>query len=239
VGRPRKRRALGRREPTDFEHVAKWPLTLATTPAAATPVILGIQWYESFYTPEKLATRWWIGRGNDWGPVAGGHAIVAKPVGLSDLYSWWRYYDQKSEGSCVGFSESRAVSFMNRERYDSRWLYQEAKKVDEWEGEAYDGTSVRAGLRVLVEQGHRRVVAGVSRPPDLIRGISHYRWATTVEGVVQALSEADDDDGMNDIEAIPLHNSWGTTFPMKVWLPFKALERLLAENGEAAIMTDR
>jgi hypothetical protein len=240
---PKKRRkdriGLGRREPTDYRHIERFPLTLATTPSAATPVVLGVNWYDRFFDPEKIGTRWWIGRGSSWGPIAGGHAIVAKPVGVSDLYTWWSFYDQGSEGACVGFSSSRAVSFTNRERYDARWLYREAQKIDEWPGESYDGTSVRAGMEVLRTVGHRRFLNGVSKPSDTVRGIAEYRWASTVDAVLDALAEDDDYDVMKKIEAIPLFNSWGRSYPQKVWLPLSALERLLDENGEAAVMIDR
>lgn len=39
-------------------------------------------------------------------------------------------------------------------------------------------------------------------------------------------------------QAFRLCNSWGASYPL-VWLPYSALERLLAENGEAALVTDR
>jgi hypothetical protein len=239
MGRPRRKVGLGRREPTDYRHLERFPLTLASTPAAATPVVLGINWYEAFYEPVKVGTRWWIGRGQNWGPVDGGHAIAAKPVGVTDPYTWWTYHDQGSTSECVGWSCSRAVAWMNRERYDASWLYAEAQEIDEWPGSGYDGTSVRAGLEVLRTVGHRRVRFGVSKPPDPVRGIREYRWALTVEAVVAALSEDDDDDGMGAIEAVPLHNSWGRSYPQRVWLPFQALDRLLRENGEAAVVLDR
>jgi hypothetical protein len=39
-------------------------------------------------------------------------------------------------------------------------------------------------------------------------------------------------------QAIRIKNSWGASYP-EVWMPYKALERLLKENGEAALITDR
>ena len=53
------------------------------------------------------------------------------------------------EGACVGFGISRLASHLNRKLYDGFWLYHEAQKIDEWPGEDYDGTSVRAGLDIL------------------------------------------------------------------------------------------
>jgi hypothetical protein len=33
-------------------------------------------------------------------------------------------------------------------------------------------------------------------------------------------------------------NSWGRAYPL-VWLPYAAMERLLKEDGEATLVTDR
>jgi hypothetical protein len=65
--------------------------------------------------------------------------------------------DQGSEGSCVGFGSTHmlnAAPWMHLHNYDfARGIYTEAKKVDEWQGEDYEGTSVRAGMKVLQAQG--------------------------------------------------------------------------------------
>lgn len=43
----------------------------------------------------------------------------------------------------------------------------------------------------------------------------------------------------DDIEAVALVNSWGTNYPGVVEMPYKVLQRLLNEDGEAIIPTDR
>jgi hypothetical protein len=40
-------------------------------------------------------------------------------------------------------------------------------------------------------------------------------------------------------EALALCNTWGDSWPFIVWLPYKAFERLMREDGEAGIVTDR
>ena len=40
-------------------------------------------------------------------------------------------------------------------------------------------------------------------------------------------------------QAFGLMNSWGDSYPFIVWLPYAAMERLFAEDGEAGIVTDR
>lgn len=62
----------------------RWATTvdeLRTIVAKGVPFVLGINWYEEFFSPQYVRTtkginegEWWIGK-NPWGSVAGGHAI--------------------------------------------------------------------------------------------------------------------------------------------------------------------
>jgi hypothetical protein len=54
---------------------------------------------------------------------------------------------------------------------DTTYLYTEAQKVDQWPGEDYDGTSVRAGATILKNLGF----------------IKSYNWAWDIENTVNAL----------------------------------------------------
>src|SRR5687767_4057140 len=167
---------LGRRVPPDFEHVKKFPLTAATTPEKPTPVVFGVNWYANFDNPVKGSDgRYYIGRGN-WhsSTIRGGHAICAKPELVDDQPGWWEFYDQGSEGACVGFASSRCMSMLNRLRYAARWLYLEAQKIDAWPGGAYngaspfyEGTEVRAAFEILRLRGHRRVYSSTTYPESL------------------------------------------------------------------------
>lgn len=40
-------------------------------------------------------------------------------------------------------------------------------------------------------------------------------------------------------QAVALCNTWGESYPFLVWLPYEALQRLLREDGEAGLITDR
>lgn len=51
-------------------------------------------------------------------------------------------------------------------------VYNRAKQIDEWPGEAYSGTSVLAGAKVIQELGH----------------LIEYRWALDVQDVLATLS---------------------------------------------------
>jgi hypothetical protein len=251
-------RRLDRLVPDDFAHVEKWPLTAATFPSKPVPVPLGINWYSNFDNPEKDSRgRWWIGKG-DLGRLRGGHGPCLEPgdpvdgPSIQDATPWWTFYDQGSEGACVGFGCSRMMSLLNRRRYFARWLWDRAKERDEWAdtnpGDD-NGTSVRAALDVLRSVGH---VAWSDKykpmdddpsdsyprsglAPVAAEGISANRWATTVEQVNFALqSPANERMG-----AVRLLNSWGRSYPHRVWVPMETLQRLLDEDGEAGIPTDR
>lgn len=229
---------LGRRIPTDWQHVTKYPMRhLATAPA----------------TVEKV---------------------------LKDAAGWWDFYDQGSEGSCVGFGASRMMSILNRRRYAARWLYGEAQLVDEWsDTPPSEGTSVRAGMDVLRLRGHSRVYRSRTGSPLLSEGIQENRWAATVDEIRFSISQGvpvtlgvnwyRNFDGpvwrpgnewwigqgslgavrgghalccfgaSDKRQAVALANSWGRDYPRKAWLPYSVLLRLLNEDGEATLVTDR
>jgi hypothetical protein len=96
-------------------------------------------------------------------------------------YRYWypprQILDQGMEGACVGFAWTNAVmtapSLMRARKPNSqaRGTYNFAKFIDEWEGEHYEGTSVLAGAKVLHSLGF----------------ISEYRWAFSIEQVLDAL----------------------------------------------------
>lgn len=226
---------LDRRAPADDKHVQRYPFS-AAPPARPVPVTLGVNWYDAFDRPVKIGNRWWIAAGTSaLGRVRGGHCVCAKPDSLLDQTGWHVFYDQGREGACVGFGSSRMMTLLNRCRYDARWLWNQAKQIDEWPdtnpGDD-NGTSVRAAMDVLRAQGHRRNGAAAAA---LAEGIAANRWARTVDEIRAALASP-----LHDrLQAIPVLNSWGRSYPQKVWMPYTVLERLLREDGEATVVTDR
>ncbi|MGW0196580.1 hypothetical protein [Nonomuraea sp. NPDC003201] len=192
-----------------------------------------------------------------------------------------RQYDQQREGACVGFSSSWAMSILNRPLYDARWLWDRAKEIDEWPDTNpgdNQGTSVRAAMDVLREQGHCRLFRGRRKEAALTDGIAANRWASTVDEIRTSIAYgtpvvlgcnwyADFDTpreqgkegpwiGRGDLgrvrgghaicvyrasdrlQAVRLVNSWGLDYPL-VWMPYTTLQRLIDENGEATLVTDR
>jgi len=75
-------------------------------------------------------------------------------------YTWSvpRHLDQGQEGACVGFgfgadglARPNPVLFIDN-KY-AQEVYIAAQKVDDWEGEDYEGTSVLAGAKVMHSRG--------------------------------------------------------------------------------------
>lgn len=84
--------------------------------------------------------------------------------------------DQGREGACVGFAwahELIAVPYpIQTTDAMARTIYREAQRVDEWDGEAYEGTSVLAGAKIVAKWGF----------------IEEYRWAFSIDDVLNTLS---------------------------------------------------
>ena len=111
-------------------------------------------------------------------PIRGAIPDIVRTVErtLALPYHYRAKYDQGREGACVGFASSWAMSILNRRFYDAGWLYREARKIDEWPGEAYDGTSVRAGVEVLRSVGHKFLHQHThEHAPSIEDGIHEYR----------------------------------------------------------------
>lgn len=92
----------------------------------------------------------------------------------------WRLTQRLDQGQtprCVGFSLAQELNAEPVEIPLSDWsapnIYALAQKLDEWPGEGYDGTSLLAGMKALVQYG----------------AVTEYRWASTVEDIMAALSQ--------------------------------------------------
>jgi hypothetical protein len=231
---------LGRLMPPNFDHVDKYPLrSLIAEPGLMppTPVVIGVNWYSNFDRPQLDGRRLWVGRG-DLGNIRGGHCVCLKPAGWTDTPGWRLFYDQGVEGACVGCGASRAMTLLNRKRYDWHWLYEQAQLIDPWiETPPEEGTDVNSAMKILRAEGHR-IFHGTHHhvhETDVEQGISAYRWATNADEVLAALRSPSYD----RLGAVAFVNSWGMDYPHIVYMPCETLDRLLRENGEAAIITDR
>lgn len=105
-------------------------------------------------------------------------ALLPTEPSRRSRYFWSGWFgDQGSTSSCVGFSWTHWLTAGPVTQTSRDWnghalsTYSEAQRLDEWDGEAYDGTSVRAGAKALQAQGF----------------ISEYRWAWTADEIVRAV----------------------------------------------------
>ena len=246
---------LGRKVPTDFDHVAKYPLRTLILDAADELVVPPLG------TEKSLGLPWW------WKQHDQGFEGSCVGFGSSAMMSITNHAQRLRE-------TGRDITY----RYDARWLYGEAQLVDEWpETPPEEGTSVRAGCDILRDTGHRRVQNHVSAPPNLAHGIAANRWAESVDEIRAALygdrAVAIGVNWYQDFDLPDMHNgewwvgrgalgsirgghcvcifrmsdrrqafrfmnSWGAGYP-PVWLPYAVMQRLIDEYGEATVITDR
>lgn len=244
---------LGRFIPDDWGHVEKYPLTALAVEERPTrvPVVIGVNWYAEMDDPEvdEETGEHFIVRGgaDSLTAVRGGHCVCLEPGGGPDPEERWDFYDQGREGACVGFGWSRCMSILNEQLYAARWLWDRSKERDQWpETNPGDdsGTSVRAAGEVLTGSGH----VLWSEPyadddhterddykPEAAEGIATFRWAQSVDEVHSALAN----ERADELGAVPILNSWGRNYPHRTWMPDDVLDRLMSEDGEVAIPTDR
>jgi len=244
---------LGRFIPDDWQHVERYPLSAlpaAEQPTLA-PVVIGINWYTEFDHPvrDSASGEYFIAAG---GPktltkVRGGHCVCLEPGGAVDTTESYHFYNQGTEGACVGFAWSRCMSLFNGGRWAARWLWDAAKRTDEWPetnpGDT-NGTSVRAAGRILQRLGHVAWKASYAADnwrirqgykPDPAQGIQAFRWARTVDDVHAVLGNPRAD----KLGAVPVLNSWGAAYPHRVYLPDAVLAKLIEQQGEIAVPADR
>lgn len=174
--------------------------------------------------------------------------------------------DQGNEGACVGFSwanelAARPTGIVGVTNTIAQEIYYEARKVDEWDGEDYEGTSVLAGAKVVHDHGYMDEYRWAFGIDDLIRAVAYKGPAVLGLNWYTGMMRPDSDGRIRptgDVEgghAILhprvtsetyriksmrnrhyLYNSWGTVdgWPW-AWLSRDDMERLLNENGEACV----
>lgn len=248
---------LGRKTPTDWEHVDKY--SLECKPEAALVVV-----------NKRLTLPWWYYKGqhqqwNHGACVGFGTSLMKAIVDIAQTghtvrYDPWWLWDWAKErddwadtnpGDDEGTSVRAACDVLRQYGHvkDKKW-------VRDYPGV---GTTLSGEMT-----------------PDPANGIKENRWATTLDDIracinlgvpvsfgINWYSNFDApvqrgrhwwiDGPMTDIrgghdiciigafdrlEALELGNSWGRSYPLRVLLPYGHAERVLSEDGEACIITD-
>lgn len=196
--------------------------------------------------PRTTARQWRYWHQNAWWGNQGAtpHCVA---------YAWMHL----AEDGPITIPATKPLS--HRSLFDTTWLYNECQLVDEWPGNDYDGTSVRAGAKILKREGV----------------LAEYRWAWDLDTTVRALLEAGPVivgthwfDGMlepdkqgflnpsgpsvgghayvlNGVnvteEKVRVKNSWGRRWGHKgtAWLSFDALKYLIHLDGEVCLPVQR
>lgn len=167
--------------------------------------------------------------------------------------------DQGGQGACVGFGWAHTIgSYPDPQSVSNdlaRDIYYLAQQLDEWPGEAYEGTSALAGAKALKKLGL----------------IDEYYWANSLEAVLNTLSWVgpvgfgcnwyegmEEPDGEGIIHAtgsvrgghfvcihgirtedrqVRIRNSWGSNWGRRgdCFLSWDDLEKLIHEDPEACV----
>lgn len=186
--------------------------------------------------------------------------------------------DQGREGACVGFGWTHEALttpvVVNLSRIKALapddptafalHVYRSAQRIDEWEGEAYDGTSVLAGAKIMKSLnllGEYRwnydiddIALSLTNIGPVVIGIVWYdSMYYAPGGVVQVSGNVVGGHCLLVVgyrkpgvifegeAAYLLFNSWGPTWGKNglAWISASNLSRLMRQDGEACVPTRR
>ena len=165
--------------------------------------------------------------------------------------------NQGSEPSCVGFAWAHWLTSSPISQFaDPSGIYRLAQFLDEWEGE-YDGTSVRAGAKVLALLGHvaeyrftvdEDVLRGnLLEVGPVVIGVNWYRGMENPDsdGVIVPKGRLLGGHALLIVGyksgRYTLKNSWEPDWGLAghCLLAAEHLQRLLDEDGEACLATEQ
>lgn len=179
-------------------------------------------------------------------------------------YRYWddsRWFgDQRNTPHCVGYGWAHWLHCAPVVNWvDPDGIYRYAKFVDEWQGEAYEGSSVRAGAKVL---HHLGVIDSYAFTTDLdtliytvlekgpvVIGVNWYAGMmdTNEYGLIEPTGENLGGHcclitGVNlDSELLRIKNSWSRYYGLdgRCWMTCGDMRRLMQEDGEVCLAVER
>lgn len=182
---------------------------------------------------------------------------------------WCYYGDVLNQGdlsACVGFSWTH---WLSTDPYpvspvfveDGIKIYRRAQELDEIPGENYQGTSVLAGAKAMLENFNgvftsyhwafnlNDLLIALSNVGPVVLGINWHTgmYDPTSQGFIYPTGSIVGGHailavGLNlENKAVKLLNSWGPDWGMggTAWIRFSDLEKLLKTNGEACVPTGK
>jgi hypothetical protein len=191
------------------------------------------------------------------------HALP-KPREASGIdYRYWITRGQLDQGAtphCVAFSGVRYLTTnpVVNKPIDTTELYRACQLVDEWPGEDYDGTSVRALFKILKQRGYissyqwafdaETVIAHVLARGPVVMGTTWTldMFTPTADGFITFTGAPMGGHAWVIIgasrtrQAVRMINSWGPSWGEsgRAWVSFEDLQRLIEDYGEACTSTE-
>jgi len=164
-------------------------------------------------------------------------------------YAWMHYLE---DGPVIqdAITESRSKPF-----YSPKQFYDLCQKNDQWDGENYDGTSVRAGAKILNHIGVVKSYRWAFTLEDVLSTVKYIgpmvvgtRWYSNMStpnssGLMRASGTAQGGhayviNGLDEATGLfRIKNSWGRDWGKQgyAFLTFEDFERLLLNGGEACV----
>ena len=179
---------------------------------------------------------------------------------------WWGNQGRTSQ--CVAYSWAHwlaegpltqgAKRKGTKSSIDTTYLYNEAQKNDDWEGEEYNGTSVRAGAKILKREGYissynwawdiDTIKTALLTAGPLVVGTvwTHDMFFPNEKGIITATGEnlgghAYLLDGINiKKKLIRIKNSWDREWGKKgfAYISFDDMTKLISQYGEACLAVE-
>lgn len=184
------------------------------------------------------------------------NSLKQRGIKLWDAEGWWG--DQGETPECVGYAWAHWLDDKPLHKnlphplISPTTIYLEAKKLDRWKGEAYDGTSIRGGVKYLKNCGKvssyhwgfdlNSLINAVLYLGPVVIGTSWYShmFYPNKAGIIKAQGTYSGGHAylINGIhmtkKQFRIKNSWGRDWGSKghAWISFSDMARLIRESGE-------